>query len=148
MEKQMEILPSIGTNTVNFGVTEKEAINLLGNPDKVYTTESNCKRLQFNKLQIELSFEPDNSNLLGWLEVHHPNASLFGEHLIGKDQNEVLNFVTDKLNEKPEIEDYGSFISATYSTDWVELQFEFGALKSINLGVKYDDNDTPEWPNT
>jgi len=136
----MEVLPSIGINIINFGATEKEAINLLGSPDKVYTTDSDCKRLQFNKQQIELSFEPDNNNLLGWIEVHNSNATLFGKNLIGKEQNEVLKFVTDKLNEKPKIKDYDS--------DWVELQFEFGTLKSINLGVKYNDNDTPQWPNT
>ena len=144
----MEVLPSIGISIIDFGVTKKEAINLLGSPDKVYTTDGGCKRLQFNKLQIELSFEPDNNNLLGWLEVHDSNATLFGKKLIGKEQNEVLIFVTDKLNEKPEIEDYGSFISATYETEWVELQFEFGTLKNINIGVKYNDNDTPQWPNT
>ena len=144
----MEVLPGKGISVISFGVTEKEAINFLGSPDKVYTTDSGCKRLQFNKLQIELSFEPDNNSLLGWLEVHDSNAILFGKNIIGKEQNEVLNFVTDKLKEKPEIEDYGSFISATYETEWLELQFEFGALKSINLGVKYNDNDTPQWPNT
>ena len=144
----MEVLPGIGINIINFGATEKEAIDLLGSPDKVYTTDTGCKRLQFNEQQIELSFEPDNNNLLGWLEVHNSNATLFGNNLIGKKQNEVLSFVTDKLNDKPEIEDYGSFISATYDSDWVELQFEFGTLKNINLGVKYNDNDIPQWPNT
>ena len=144
----MEILPGIGTDVINFGVTEQEAIELLGTPDKGYTTDGDCKRLQFNKLQIELSFEPDNNNLLGWLEVHDPNAELFGKKLIGIKQSEVLKFVTNRLNEKPETEDYGSFISVTYETKWIELQFEFGILKSINLGVMYDDSDTPQWPNT
>lgn len=145
---QMEVLPGIGTDVISFGANEQEAINLLGNPDKVYTTDGDCKRLQFNKLQIELSFELDNNNLLGWLEVHEPNAVLFGRKLIGIEQNEVLNFVTARLNEEPEIEDYGSFISVTYETHWIELQFEFGVLKSINLGVMYNDSDDPQWPNT
>ncbi len=84
----MEVLPSIGINNICFGVSEKQAINILGKPDKAYITDSGCKRLQFNNLQIELSFEPDNNNLLGWLEIHYPNATLFGKKLIGKEKNE------------------------------------------------------------
>ena len=144
----MEILPGIGTDIIYFGVSQKEAIKLLGKPDKVYLTDGDCKRIQFNKLQMELSFEPDNNNLLGWLEVHYPNATLFGKKLIGKEKNEVLNFLANKLNDEPVTEDYGSFLSVTYENQWVELQFEFGTLNNINLGVVYNDKDVPQWPNT
>jgi hypothetical protein len=124
----------------------REAIALLGKPDKTYTTDEGCKRLQFNLLRLELSFESENGNRLGWIEIHNPGMSLGGRRLIGRSQQEVLGFVTELLGEQPELEDYCSFLSVSYDEHWVELQFQFGCLDCINLGVLYDESENPKWP--
>lgn len=144
----MEVIPGIGTDKIRFGITESEAIDVLGSPDKTYITDEGCKRLQFNLLRIELSFEPENENRLGWIEVHNPELLLGGRKLIGTQQQEVLNFVSELLNESPEIEDYGSFLSVSYDEHWVELQFQFGCLDCINVGVSYDESENPKWPSS
>ena len=137
-----------GIEVISFGSTEDDALKLLGEADKVYFTDGECKRLQYNELLIELSFEPDNENRLGWLEVHNPKVELFGFKLIGKSFAEVDVILKDKLNESPTIEDYGSFISVTYDDQWLELHFEFDRLTNINFGVLYADNDIVLWPTT
>ena len=142
----MNVLPKIGTESIRFGATEAEAIALLGNPDKTYLTDEGCKRLQFNSLRLELSFEPENENRLGWIEIHDPDSSLGGRNLIGASQDEALAFVTEFLGGDPEIEDFGSFLSASYEGHWVELQCQFGILDCINLGVPFDESDQPIWP--
>jgi len=144
----MVVLPGNGTDLIQFGVTEEEACKILGKPDKTYITDEDNRRLQFNKARIELSFEPDNDDRLGWIEVHHPESMLFGKKVIGMQQDEVLELVTGSLNEQPIFDDYDSFISVSYDNNWVELQFEFGCLRNINLGVLYDESETPIWPNT
>jgi len=144
----MEVIPGIGTDKIRFGITESEAIDILGSPDKTYITDEGCKRLQFNLLRIELSFEPENENRLGWIEVHNPELLLGGRKLIDTQQQEVLNFVSKLFNESPEIEDYGSFLSVSYDEHWVELQFQFGCLDCVNVGVSYDESDNPKWPSS
>lgn len=142
----MEIFPGIGTDLIRFGMTEAEILALLGKADKTYVTDEGCKRLQFNLLRIELSFEPENGNRLGWIEIHNPEASWNDRSLIGLSENEVVEFVSGLLKEDPEIEDYGSFLSISYDESWVELQFQFNRLDNINFGVLYDERDAPQWP--
>ncbi|MCU7813169.1 MAG: hypothetical protein KZQ77_18345 [Candidatus Thiodiazotropha sp. (ex Notomyrtea botanica)] len=144
----MEVIPGIGTDKIRFGITENEAISCLGAPDKTYTTDGGSKRLQFNLLCIELSFEPENENRLGWIEIHNPEYLMGSRKLIGASQQEVLSFVTELLDEEPEIEDYGSFLSVSYDEHWVELQFQFGRLDCINVGVLYDESEKPQWPSS
>ncbi|WP_444924734.1 hypothetical protein ACJJH9_06900 [Microbulbifer sp. DLAB2-AF] len=144
----MEVIPGIGTDIIRFGVTETEAIALLGRPNKAYRTDEGCKRLQFNILSLELSFEPDNEDRLSWIEIHNPELSLAGKKLIGVSQNKALAYVTEFLKEQAEFEDYGSFISASYDKHWLELQFQFGRLDCVNVGVLYDDVESPIWPSS
>lgn len=96
---------------------------------------------------LELSFEPENENLLGWIEVHHSQGTLFGYQLIGHSRQNVLDLLAKELENPPECEDYGSFNTAFYEDQWLELNFEFGRLKNINFGVLYGEDDEPLWPN-
>ncbi len=144
----MIIYPGIGLDFIKFGLSESEAIKLLGKPDKSYFLESESHRLQYNTHQIELSFEPDNDNLLGWIEVHNHKALLFGSKLFNLEKEEIAKFLSKHIDEEPEIDDYGSFVSLTYDILWLELQFQFNKLQNINFGVLYNESDKPLWPAT
>ena len=147
VKNSMEILIGIGTSKIHFGSTEEQAIEILGEPDKTFITESGCKRVQFNKHLMELSFEPDNDNFLGWLEIYDPNSILFGENIIGAMESDALKLLNEHIFEKPEITDYGSFVGYFYESAWLEIHIEFGKCSNINLGVLYHENE-PVWPNT
>jgi hypothetical protein len=135
-----------GIGPVKFGITKSKAIKILGEPDKVFETDGDCERLQFNDKLIELSFEPDNDGLLGWIEVHNPMAELFGLKLLGKKKSDVTALLNDSLKYSPETDDYGSMVSLSYDDHWLELQFEFDRLTCINFGVLYDESESPIWP--
>lgn len=143
----MEIILKSGIGSIRFGANETEVLELLGTPNKTYFTEGECKRLQFNHHRLELSFEPINENRLGWIEVHNPNSTIFASKIIGLEQQFALTFISSHVNETPEIEDYGSFVSYFYTENMLELQFEFGTLKCINFGVPYNTENIPMWPN-
>ena len=66
---------------------------------------------------------------------------------MGLPQEQVLAFLQTKIVDKLEVEDYGSFESYTFSDNWLELQFRYGRLDEINLGVKFGHDDKPLWPN-
>jgi hypothetical protein len=122
------------------------AIERLGRPSKIYQTDTNCERLQFNDSLIELSFEPENENLLGWIEVYNENAELFGLNLFGKSKTDVTTLLNAHLEYIPELDDFGAMVSLSYDNHWLELQFEFDRLNCINFGVLYDESDSPIWP--
>lgn len=143
----MKITLGAGIDDLLFGCTEDQAREILGcQEDKSYFSDSECHRLQFYDLRLELSFEPENDDRLGWIEIHHPQVLLFGHQLIGQRQQKVLEIVAEELGAFSEHHDYGSFESFDYDDQWLELQFKFGRLKCINFGVLYDENDEPFWP--
>lgn len=141
----MEILLAKGLDNIRFGQTEDEIISQLGEPDKAYLLDES-KRLQFFELQVEFSFESEQDNRLGWIEVHSSEAVLFGQKFIGESREKVLSVVSSQIADEPEVDDYGSFECYLYEKYELELQFKFNRLSSINFGFIWLDNDTPDWP--
>lgn len=141
----MEILIGKGIDSIRFGQVESQIIEQLGEPNKTYELEDS-KRLQYFDLQIEVSLENERENRFGWVEVKNPNATLFGQKMIGERAEKVLSVVSATITESPEHEDYGSLVTYFYESQWLELQFELNQLRSINIGVLWIDNETPNWP--
>ena len=131
----MKISPGLGTDLIAFGVTEFEVTKNLGMPDKAYLTDSNSSRLQYHELRVELAFEPNDGNRLRWMTIHNPDAELFDRKLIGHREIEVLNFLSMQIDEEPRVEDYGALLCVTYPSYRLELQFQFGRLSCINIGI-------------
>ncbi len=142
----MEIRPGKSVGQLLFGLTEPELVCVLGPPDKRYRTDSNALRLQYFGSRTEFSIEPDNGDRFGWVEVHSPDATLFGHRVVGEPIASVLALVSAVLGEEPEHDDYGSLETFFYPRNWVELQVEFGRVVSVNCGVLYDEADEPLWP--
>jgi hypothetical protein len=142
----MHILPGKGVGQFHFGLTETELVRALGPPDKRYRTDSGALRLQYFGPRLEFSIEPDIGDRFGWVEVHSPDARLFGHRIVGEPIPSVLSVVSKALGEEPEHENYSSSESFFYRRNWVELLVEFGRVVSVNCGVMYDEADQPLWP--
>jgi hypothetical protein len=141
----MEVLIGTGLGDVRFGMREPRVIELLGEPDKTYELEGN-RRAQYFALRTELWFQHAEDGRLSWIACSHPNAEVFGERLIGKPTSEVLHFVADRIDDNIEFDDYGPFESYTFTDSWLELQFHFGVLESVNYGQLFGPDGAPVWP--
>lgn len=137
-----------GDNTLWFGLKERKVIEIYGSPDKIYKVDDGARHYQYFDRRLDLQFAPEDGDRLDWIEVHHPEASLFGERLIGRPQLDVVDFVSEKIISTPEVEDYGNFETFFFEPEWLELQFEFGQLTCINFGVFLGDDEEPIWPDT
>jgi hypothetical protein len=142
----MDILPGIGVGDLRFGMTKAQVFERLGFPNKSYLSSSNDREVQYFERRLVLKFETGNGDRLGWIEVHGYDSVMFGESPWGLPQPQVVELISRSLKEEPEHEDFGSFESLTWHDHWVEAQFQFGRLSCINLGVRYDDDDSPLWP--
>ena len=132
-----------GLSNTLFGISEKDIINKFGRPDKVYIDEYKDKYLQYYKSQVVYKLESEYNNILGWIEVYNKNAILFGKNFFNMSQKQVIEYITNELNEEPTLDDYSSFESYTFNNNWLELQFTLGKLRNINFGYLFDENDEP-----
>ena len=124
----------VSSKTILFGQTRKLIEKTLGMPNKKYFTLEGNERWQYFDMMIELSFEKENSFLLGWIEVYYKNAKLFSKQLIGLNKNTVLEKLNMSITSSPEVDDYGAFESYFFEGEWLELHFKFNRLTNINFG--------------
>ena len=143
----MQILIGKGINDFIFGLTESEIISMHGEPDKKYTDEYGDIYIQYNPIETTLKFEKENNFKLGWLETSNINTQLYEMSPWKLPQIELISKLKEILSEPLEIEDYDSFESVLFNNSWLELQFEYGKLRQINIGVLFDASDDPMWPN-
>jgi len=143
----MQILIGNGINNLIFGLTEREIISTHGEPDKKYTDEYGDIYIQYNSLETTLKLEKENDFILGWLETSNTNTRLYEISPWQLQQEELVSKLENILSESPETEDYDSFESVIFNNSWLELQFEYEKLKQINIGVLFDENNNPKWPN-
>ncbi|MCU0542938.1 MAG: hypothetical protein MUE44_12190 [Oscillatoriaceae cyanobacterium Prado104] len=141
----LEISIGKGVGSIQFGQDEQQIINLLGRPDKIYES-AGSKRLQYFDLLIEVAIEFEYENKFGWLEVQNPDATLFGQKLIGASVEKVLSVVSTEIADRPKHDDYGHLETYFYENQWLELQFAMNRLISINIGVLFIDDNRPDWP--
>ncbi|MBW4490302.1 MAG: hypothetical protein KME12_21185 [Trichocoleus desertorum ATA4-8-CV12] len=142
----MEIRLGEGIGKLLFGITENEISHILGLPDKSYPDDYGDRFIQYFDARLILKLESEWNYRLGWIEVNNPQATLFGQQLLGSRKREVVDFVSQRVNTELEIEDFGSFESYTFTEVWLELQFELDRLRCINFGVLFDENDEPLYP--
>jgi hypothetical protein len=143
--RPFEIVPGRGLGGLRFGASKSEVFAALGFPEKSYLTDDGDRAAQYHRLRLELTFEHENGDRLGWIEVHNRDTRIFGVSPWTLSQREAMALFADRLSEPPEHDDYGSFESYFFEGNQVELQFQFGELDCINFGVTYDD-ELPRWP--
>jgi hypothetical protein len=142
----MQIDIGKGVGDIIFGLTEDDIRTAIGAPDKIDVTDLENRNLQYFALKLVLKIESSNDSRLGWIEVHNKSIVFPGCDPWSTEKSEFLKFLTSKLGEEPEMDDYGSMESYMFEEHWVELQFELGELSCINFGVPYGDDDQPLWP--
>ncbi|HJU38501.1 MAG TPA: hypothetical protein VJ724_02940 [Tahibacter sp.] len=142
----MEILPGIGLDTLQFGMTKSEVFERLGFPSKSYLTEWGDREVQYFTLKLVLRFEQQDDGRLGRIEVLDRNSTMLGISPWRMPRSELVALLTGAFGEESERDDYGGFESVTFWDHSVELQYAFGELSRINVGLRYGDDDEPIWP--
>lgn len=146
----MEIELGRGYGSFLFGMSERQIIDVFGNPDKKYPSEFKEIYYEYHNYQVALKFEDDlgvdiGYKRLGLIEVKERNSTIFGRRIWNDAKLDIISFLEKKINSNGIITDYGGFESICFDEYWLELQLELGRLTSINIGVLLDSNEKPIW---
>ncbi len=142
----MEIKIGTGLGKACFGFTQKALVATLGPPDQKRRNEHGDALLYYNDIQTMFRFETSHSNRLGWLETDNPKCTLMGKNLFRMSKDRIIAFVQKEFGAELEVTDYDSFQCYFFEDIWLELQFRFGRLKTVCLGVLFRDEDRVNWP--
>ena len=140
----MEVKLGIGLDDISFGVAQDYLKNLHGEPDKVDTDNDELLLLKYNKLKC--TFWMDELARLHWIQCSNPLLIIQNIKVIGMEVDEVTSKLSLVLNSNYEFEDYGSMESYSFPEYELEIQSEYGIVKTVCFG-HYWDNDEPVYTN-
>ena len=128
----MDIILGYGFDDIRFGMLESEIITKLGLPDKKYESSYDL-HLEYFSLRCDLWLLKKDSKL-HWIRTSNSGMRIFGELMLNQKKDKLISFLSSKLDDELEINDYGEFESYTFKKTWLELQFQFDILIEIGFG--------------
>ena len=138
----MIVNPKNGLDQLLFGMKQKDVIALYGEPDKQFKDDDQNIIFLFNSQQLRITFYEDESMKLGYIITSHPEVTLLGKKIMGREVAEVKNELPFKSWEQ---EDFDSTENHFNESNWLVLQSEYGKIIRIEIGAIINDKDEFEW---
>jgi len=152
-----EIKIGQGLGEIKFGMTKSEVEKKLGKPDGIEeysyteTEENNTESWHYDELEVSFSFDEEDDWELGAMSVTSKDYLFNGEKLIGKTEEEVLNFITsiypeDIKHEFTTYDDDPERVLVSFEDLSLSFWFMNDVLEEIEWAVLWDEDDMQIWP--
>lgn len=138
----MIVNPKNGVDQLLFGMKQKDVIAIYGEPDKQFKDEDQNIIFLYNSQQLRITFYEDESMKLGYIITSHPEVTLLGKKIMGREVAEVKNELPFKSWEQ---EDFDSTENHFNESNWLVLQSEYGKIIRVEIGAIINDKDEFEW---
>lgn len=138
----MIVNPKNGVDRLLFGMKQKDVIAIYGEPDKQFKDDDQNIIFLYNSQQLRITFYEDESMKLGYIITSHPEVTLLGKKIMGREVAEVKNELPFKSWEQ---EDFDSTENHFNESNWLVLQSEYGKIIRIEIGAIINDKDEFEW---
>lgn len=149
MLNNFEIKPNEGYGNITFGLGIDEFVEKFGEPEEIDNfdedEELNTTVLHFWKAGFSAFFVGLSTHILAGIEVDNPETTLYGEKIIGKPQDFILNLMTqngltayETESEEDETGE-GSEIRLSYEESMMDFFFREGVLVYMNFGIFIDE---------
>lgn len=144
----MELKPKIGVDKLKFGMTRKEVIKILNEPDRILTNvdDDNELILEWNSQKLRLTFYQNEKDRFGYLRTINPELQFNGKKIIGAELEFVKQHIFSDLIFDWEIEDYDFFITYFNEQNWLTLHVEYGIVTDLEIGVPFENDEDYNWP--
>ena len=149
MALKMEIRIGYGIGDFIFGMKRENVSSLLGEPDIVRTLDDDCDKPRvewvYNEQKMTFRFYDDKDGKLAWIESENEDLTMFGENIIGKKEDEVIELLKVNGFNDFEREDCYSFNILDYKDNWLEMNSTYNRIERIKLGALIDEDDNHVW---
>ncbi|WP_010135826.1 hypothetical protein [Ochrovirga pacifica] len=153
---QAEIKIGVGVGAIKFGMDRTQVLEILGLPtekelEKEFDTGDAVETWEYQNYGLSFSFDEEEDWRLETITINSSNYSLNGVGLIGKNIEEVQDFIEQNQLGEMEFEDYSSEETPNHElidVDEANLFFWFTnqTLTEIQMGVQWDADDNALWP--
>ena len=139
-----EIKPKDGFGELKFGVTMKQAITILGEPEEIESIEDddefNTTILNYWETGVSVFFEGIEKSVLSCFETDIPESTLFGQKVFDLNEKEITALMEKAGFEIAETEeDKSGERRISYDDALIDFFFHEGGLVAVNWGVLVND---------
>jgi hypothetical protein len=138
----MIINPKNGIDQLLFGMKQNHVEVLYGKPSKQFKDEDGNVLYLYNAQKLSLTFYEDEDFRLGYIACSHPESTVLGQKVIGKN---VEKLKSDLPFKSWSTEDFDSFENHFNESNWLILQSEFDDVVRVEIGAIIKDNDEFDW---
>ena len=145
-----KINPNQGFGDAEFGIEMDTFVERYGEPEEVDTIdedeELDTMILHYWEKGFSLFFVGLSNPILAGVETDHPDSELYGEKLLGKSKEEVIQLMeknghTDYDEDKEEIMgENDNELRVSYDASMMDFFFREGQLVYMNFGVMVGDD--------
>ncbi len=149
MLEKFEIKPNVGYGDITFGLGIDEFVDKFGEPEEVDNfdedEELHTTVLHFWKAGFSAFFVGLTSQILAGIEVDHPETTLFGEVIIGKPQDFVIELLKKngmtayETEEEDDPTGEDAELRLSYEESMMDFFFRDGHLVYMNFGIFIDE---------
>jgi len=145
---KMELKLETGIGDIKFGMKKSEVEQILGLPDRVRIEEDDDDKLMldYNALNLRLSFYPKEEDKLGYIECSNKKLTFKGKRFIDTSIDLVKKEMFGEIISDWEINEYRSFTAHFNEKYWFTLQSDYEKVIEIELGVPFENGETYKWP--
>ena len=144
----MELKLEIGIDDIKFGMKKSEVEQILGPPNRVRLEEDDDDKLMldYNDLNLRLSFYPKEEDKLGYIECSNKDLTFKGQKFIDLNIDLVKSELFGDIISDWEVDEYRSFTAHFNEEFWFTLQSDYDKVIEIELGVPFENRETYKWP--
>ncbi len=152
MNKKMVIHPKVGFGELKFGSSKQEVEKYFGSPQETETLDieeedSDVEVWSYWDDGHAVYFEKEQNEVCTNFETDNEQATLFGENIIGKKQDAIVelmnkNGYTDFETEEDDPDELILF----YHDAHLQFVFESGEVVLVSWAVGMDDEGEVIWP--
>lgn len=142
----MELKPGYGIDEILFGMKENDIISLLGQPDKIYTSEDDEDErfYQYNAKKIRLKFYLEEEGRLGYIYSSSPDLKYQGNTILHTPSSGFIQLFQSKAADWAK-DEYESLETWFNETLWLTLNFEYDEVSEVEIGVLFKGDDEYDW---
>lgn len=137
----MEIKLKYGIGDLIFGMKVPDVELRYGKPDLHFVDDDENEILVYNAPRFRLTFYEEEDFRLGFIAVSHPDLTVHGVTLIGRQVEEVKVDLMPKGLKTWEKESFDVTTLYFNETNWFWLQTEFGVVVKVEFGVGMKEKD-------
>lgn len=141
----MEIKPKYGAGPLLFGMKQTDVEKILGKPNKQFLDEEQNVIYVYYAQKVRLTFYADEDFRLGYFIVSHPDFTLFGQKILGRNVSEVRQELENKGLRSWEKEEFDLAENYFNEENWLILQAEYDEILKIEIGAVIKNADEFDW---